>query len=626
MFRIRHFHTTLVHSQKTVAQTVNSLLSSLKFQEAQTLLESSHLSSADSINVFKHCFDVRHKSATKLAMQLGQMSLPTASFTSLPTLLYFFLRALTQNRDLQTLRDLRGLGDDISLTSNTDSPPLHALYYSVYILTYINLAQPVLALEVYLNVFNHLSETYPDMLISHQLPTIRLLNLLLEFRDTAGINKILEIVHTEESIKSPSKSIITRASWLLYLSQGCSCNDYELVKNVYDSYLMKGFNQSSNKDEILFNRELVDLFAAKGIDELVVYLILHTLSTHGDTGRALALIESFYIHRVLAGEKAFTKDLFVMVVEAYCSAENDEIHLIDPRDFKDFHDSSMERVLDVVGSFLNRANEKLSYKDISQYLSYKFMNYKAYDKNIDFKLTKTRLSTNQKLETDKASLKSSNTNISASPFGNILANLQVLDSFTRKHIEYIKSRNLPLETITLFVNCILNHINLYQNFSAIISVLKNLQSLDPDFLADWLNSDLMDIILHSMANSTGCKLCSLHLFKYLRSRTKLTHFQYYCFISSILRGDFYVQLKYYLYFYIKDLGSFDIRTKQLINDLPLHVRENMDLELQQLIEHQLIMGIQNEEPAVTAAQLPNFNREYLPEIDKRDYAYFSRLF
>lgn len=599
---------------------VNKLLSNHKFQELRQYMFNQTFTREETSQILKHCPKVSHFGTSKVALRLGMKAKHHFGPGPGDTFRTDFLKALTNNRDLNVLRDLKQFWTQVSYESLL-TPYSYALYYSVFIHTYINLNQPVMALELYINAFNQLCERFPNIVACHSLPTVRLLRLLVEFKDCGGINNILNLIQEEESIKEPKKSIITKSEWFIYLSLACSSNHYELVKTIYDNYLMKGFDQSQLTEDVLFNRELVDLFKEKEITSLIVMLILQTLSTHGDTARSLALIESFYIHRVLEGEKAFTKDIFSMVVEAYCSAENDEIQHLDPELLKYYRDSSMERVLDVIGNYIIKSSDRLSYKDVCQYLSYKFMNYKAYDEHIERDLAKQE-ATERETEPEKTS----NRNMAVSPFGNILANLRILSSFVESHIKYIQTQNYPPETTTLFINCVLNHLSIHQNFSSVASILTVLHQNNANFIKDWLDHDLIDIILNSMANSAA-KLSSLHLFNYLRKTTQLTHHHYRCFVSSCLRGDFYSQLTGYLYYYIKDYGFIGSRTLELIDSLPEAIKEDIyhHPQLSQLIHHQDVSNI-IPNPQVTDKQLENFNRDYDPVIDQRDYAYIRYLF
>lgn len=564
-------------------------------------------------SLLKRCVDARDSEASELSLKLG-----INAYRYDKNLLHFMLMALGYCRNLKVLLSLKQFWD--SQVDSQNSPKLLAQYYTVFINTYINVNQPILAFERYFQAFERLSNLGLTSVSAH-LPTQRLFGLLARFRDCDSLYKLLILVeHDETSFLANQKKSLTPELWMSCFAVAAEENDYELTKTIYDLYLMKNYKPGISGD-MLFSQDLKDLFAEKGVTTNMVYTMLNILSSHGDTTRALHLVEAFYVHRVVIGKKALTKDLLIRLVQAYCMINKDELALSD-----DYYDTSVERVLDVLGRYLDRSEKDLlTYKDISTFLSNKFSTYKAFDEHIE----RDRLKRSRALidSNNEVSSKLSNPNIEVSSLGNVLANMDILSSFTSWHMSYIQRQEYPKETSTLFINCLLNHVGVHQNFSAIVKVLLELQKLDQDF-KQWLDNDLYNIILNSLANSGSSKLVSLYLFKFMRSHTKLNHLQYSLFVSSILRGDFYDQLQYYLYNYLQDHGRIGSRCRDLLLDLPPAVVDG-NAGLRYIVDHlndkELIIADPGE-PTITHNQLDSFNRKYYPDIDEKELVYIKHLF
>lgn len=503
-------------------------------------------------------------------------------------LFYLVLKQLQSQTDFGVLNQLKEVWSDRYQNS---TPQVQAAYYSTFIHIYINNDQYLMAKSLYFQTFEAFN-TIKD------LPTIKLLNSLLKFKDCDGICDVLEIIAVEDP------SMITKATWIYYLSLAFSENHHRLVKTVYDHYLMKDL--ATAKEFLQTN--ISNYFQDKGLNDSMIFLMLQTLSSNGDVARSLSLIEKFYFERLMITGQSLSKELAICVVEAYCYAEADEHNHLNPQEYKNYHDESMERVLDVLGKIMERSDEKLTYKDVSHYLSNKFLKFKIYDKNADEEFTKKEIINQQR---GKEEMKRYNENLERFTQGNILANLQNLQAFSSKHIEYIQKQKY--DCLTLFINCMLNHINLYQNFSGMVKLLSVLRDLNRNFVEEWLDQDLMNIIINCLGNSNA-KLSSLHIFNFMKSSNfEVTEENYYGFISLSLRGDFHSQLAFYLYHYLQDFGSLGIRIHELLEELPSKLIPDME-------------NLTEIKPNITDHELPDFNRRYDYQLDLRDYEHIKNIF
>lgn len=503
-------------------------------------------------------------------------------------LFYLILKQLQSKLDLGILSHLKDIWTGRSEHSTYQ---VQSAYYSTFIHIYLNLDQYLMAKTLYFQTSDALSTT-------KDLPTIKLLNILLKYKDLDGICDVLEMVSLEDS------SVITKATWIYYLSLAFGENHHRLVKTVYDHYLMKDLNSSKQ----FLETNISNYFQDKGLNDSMIFLMLQSLSSHGDVSRSLSLIEKFYFERLMITGQSLSKELAICVIEAYCFTDADDYHQLNPLEYKNYHDTSVERVLDVLGRIMERSDEILTYKDISHFLSNKFMNYRIYDKNADEEYNKKEIIHQQR---GKEEMKRYNENLERFTQGNIMANLQNLQAFASKHIKYIQEKNY--QCLTLFINCMLNHINLYQNFSGMVKLLSGLKDLNSNFVDEWLDQHLISIIINCIGNSNA-KLSSLQIFKFMKkSNLQITEENYYGFISLSLRGDFHSQLAFYLYNYLQDFGSIGIRVNELLEELPSHLAPDID----SLVEV---------EPIITDHELQDFNRRYDYHLDSRDCDVIKNIF
>lgn len=459
------------------------------------------------------------------------------------------------------------------------------LYHSTYINILFNTHQNEIAFDYLEDILEQYLKTssIPTLQIFKKLPMIRFLGILGTVKDCDRLNSWLHVIVVAESIEKVSPSMISNKIWIQSLNIGLAKNHYDLVKTVYDNCIMKEFDNSSISTEqaVLERIDENSGFFSSLTNEMVLQ-ILHTFSTHGDVNLTLALIETHFLHKNVQGERALSKDLCIKIIDAYCynldlTLDWDAESLAENKHLKD---ESVMGLLDVLNGFITKFktdNIPFSYKDISTSISTKFWNYHVYDENIERSITR-QASIKEKIKeiviSDEAideilPKKVTNTNIASSRFGNQLANLDILEDFVKTHLDYLTTNNkFHNETITLFLNCLLNHLALFQNFSAIVRALLACGKYNSK-LKLWLNDDLFDIILHSMANSSASKKCSMVLYKYLKDNdVTLTRNHFELFISANLIGYIHDGLQFFVYEYLKAFKSFDDSLWSLISTVP----------------------------------------------------------
>lgn len=507
---IRHYSVdiSLRVADRLAIKDVLGHLHNKEYPQALQILNNESINATGYNMILKQLIEQKHPGNVKL--QIGELSYK-ASHHSISKVLY----SLKYGSDLDVLANLKRFWDE-KVDDRLKNKTTLTAYYSVFINSYIMLNQHLIAMDMYFRAYKELSDV--ETLVE-RLPTEELFRHCVKKSDVHGLNKFINLVHNTGFMK--------KTHWHQALSAAVMEADYQLIKTIFDHYLMANIDNSMFvvNEEILFNK---DLKVFEDISEENVKKMLQVLSANGDVSRCVGIIEMLYVQRVLTGQKGLSKDMCITVIESYCMGQNE----------------NLTTILDVIGGFLKTDSESLTYKDISNFMSTKFIRYDAHD-----------------LKKDDDSLEINS--------GNILANMNVLLKFTNQHIKYIQEKQLPANTITIFLNCLLNHISINQNFSAIVRVLTELEKYNKHFVEEWLNDDLMNIILHCMSNSSSAKLCSLELFNYMRQQSKITTTHYYYFISSILRGDFQSQLKYYLHFYFQDHNKIEPRIQSILRDIPL---------------------------------------------------------
>lgn len=534
-------------------------------------------------------------------------------------------------------------------------------YCSTYITILLRSGQTERAVDEFEKTLRRLEDSGYDLQdILKELPILRLLLVLQRDKDFDNILKWLTIVQEIDDRQrhqdiNDNKRIISNELWVQFLDTALSSNHYKLVKLVYDHFIMRGFSNSTiSIEDAIFEDLTTKDSGFNYINDDTTFQILHTLSGNGDVDLTLSLIESHYIHKKFKGERALNKELYIKIIEAYCYSDKlTKIWNESEPGHHELKDTSIEQILSVINGIMEKLEvdkeEQLNYRDISVAMSSKFWSYSDHDKNIEKAVQKRnqisdRILHSEENETVTTVLprKMANTNIESSQYGNLLANLDVLHDFVGSHTQYMLNENLD-SSITIFINCILEHLHIHQNFTSIVRTLQSLFHVEHDFATKWLDKDLFDIIFNSLANSSSSKLCSLTLFNYFKESNKiLSHENYYCLMSAVLRGYFHDGLQFYLYHYLLDYGGMvDDKIIMLLREIPkseLRGHENThkifeyvaDLSRHSLtLSRETIDGIWDEwhlckNLSRIAEEKPTkFNRIYHKLFDERDCGYLE---
>lgn len=469
-----------------------------------------------------------------------------------------------------------------------DNENLEILYHSAYVNILFNTHQNNSAFEY----FEHLIANYlqtsslPSCQILNRLPVNRFIGLLISNKDCDSLNKWLDVILEAESLEKSSSSKIDGATWVHVLTVALSQNHYDLTKNVYDNFIMKQFRNSAISIEDAIFKPVYHTSTLNSFTDELILQILHTFSTHGDVNLTLSLIESLFLHKFVQGEKALTKELCIKILEAYCynpelkaNWDGNEI-----KDYKNIDDESIMGVLGVLNGFITKFKQdgtKLYYNDISASLSFKFWNYQSYDKNIEHSINRQK-AIEQKIESLEENRfeskilpkKMSNTNISSSRFGNTFANMTTLEKFVESHFQFLQENTkFHQETITVFLNCLLNHLFLHQNFTAAIRVLLVLKRVNPDF-GNWLDEDLFLLLFKLMGNGTATKRCSIVLYEHLKQKRNLIPEQIFIqILEANFRGYCHDAVQYIMYEYLTTFNSILRQILETLSNLPSKVVE-----------------------------------------------------
>ena len=574
---------------------------SVKFDKGRNHLENGRkrvdLSYSECLNLMKECHKYKTSLTVKRSLALYYNCMvhylessqdERITLEEHDNVVFYLLISFQNCVEITDLIRLRIFWDSI-ISHNLNNKKLRYLYISAFIHTFLNIGQNQKAIETFEKGYqdNFVSqgenpELRVDADVFQSFPIIRLLDIMCSNRDCNGLLKWLTIL-VKDNQSQLLESHLKDNHWLKYLNLALTENDYQLVKCIYDKFIMRDFQNGLNSEDILFH-ERRSLFLSDSIESLnndTFYRILHTFAVNGDINLVLSLIETHFFHKTLQGQRALTKDLCIKIIEAYCyhtsaeSFENDA----DSLPYKGT-DEGMCRVLDVVNTFVEKFeggnSNQITYKDITEALSYKFMNYKLEGYNANYsKFSKSEPSEEMEDSVDMSNFDNElGTNLKnfTSGRGNVLANFSVLSTFIESHILYMKARNFHHKTFILFVNCVLNHTNLYQNFTGTIKVLTILSKFNSRVTEEWLDGLLYDIIMNSLSNSNSGKICSHLLFNFLKENKVLSPDHFRCLISANLRGSIHKGLQYFLYqYYLYFGGSLDKKILSLLLDIPINI-------------------------------------------------------
>lgn len=343
-------------------------------------------------------------------------------------------------------------------------------------------------------MFENCARNYDHNDCINYLPIAKLLDAMCLLRDCDLLVEALQMA-------VPQGLELLHKLWTNYLSLGLQVNHAALVTFIYTTIIMRSATALLSEEVVLTNKvteaeEANPVLAS--MSETTLSAILHTFATNGDVNNTLGLIEWHYIHKAMRGEKNLDKDLLAKIVQAYCYRNGD--------------DQSFSRILDVIESFSGRLHE-YSYKDFSESISHHL-------------------------------------SLGWSDLHNPLFSLEELRLFSSKQL--LHALLLSKSTIVIFINCMLNHLTKYQNFSSVVTFLSTVQQHTD--VSEYLDSDLYDILFKSISSSAAARRCGLYLHSYLKELISRRNLEY--LILSSLRGTQYnLLLESYVYDHLSLYGE-----------------------------------------------------------------------
>ena len=561
--------------------------------------------------------------ATQLCLELLQVG---CTDNELDTAFGLVLVCAARCDDFTQLVTLRILFDAVSSRCTDDT---RMKYFAAVLTQYLNSNQYSSFLE-HLYMFQ---ESFVDVAERRRffssLPLQRVLEAMFSAHDCANLMLFLENV-----LNCPGPDLLSLRLWVQALGVGLSLNHYELVKLICDRVLLKGVDKNISVEKILFDNSFVKLLKEnavfRSLSETTVNHVIHTLALHGDVTLCLFLIELYYVHKSLKGERGLSKELRIDIVQAYCFHEHtwDETN-VGPKD------ESVKQVLDVIYNFAGK--EKLTYADISDAFLYKLLNYHVYDKNIenfrnkvDAGLARFRHDLDEDKEAVLARMVQS-APISNSSQGSVLMNMETLRQFVVEHTAYVSLQNYGQGTLQTFVNCVLNHMTKYQNLSGLITILEALSTLNKNFAAEWLDSDLAEIIAQCLAASHANMVSGLPLFQYFTSTREITPKMMKCFVYSGLRNPLTTSLlELYMYNFLKRCPgtSSKLLVERIRNWASEHptgrpLAEFLSSEGLASLDQWISRGFVHDPSQIVPSQVVSTKHS---EIDLRDYLRLQTLF
>lgn len=367
-------------------------------------------------------------------------------------------------------------------------------------------------------IFENCARMYDHTNCIIYLPITKLLDTMCLLRDCDLLVETLQMA-------VPHGLELLHKQWTSYLSLGLQLNHGALVTFIYSNIIMRSATTLLPEEVVLTNKireaEQANPVLAS-MSETTLSAILHTFATNGDVDNTLGLIEWHYIHKAMRGEKHLDKELLAKIVQAYCYRKGDA--------------QAFSRILDVIDSFSGRLHD-YSYRDFSESISH-------------------HLSSGW---TDQH---------------NPLFSLDALRLFSSKQL--LHALLLSRSTIVIFINCTLNHLAKYQNFSSVVTFLSTIQQHTD--VSEYLDCDLYDIIFKSISSSAAARRCGLYLHEYLKKPVSKRNLEY--LILSSLRGTRYnLLLESYVYDHLSLYG--EIRPSILMR---ISEHRNANVRLRMLLE------------------------------------------
>lgn len=586
------FSTSVSHNTRQAAsKSPNSRVSVDHLSTRLTALYESPVLQ-DVLEIMKSCARSGSPGTTKIAIEaytLACTAFPKSTNSEMSKNVQNVLGAFKYCHSVHELAQLRHLWQSV-VPEAAQLPINRVRYYASFIHVMLNTSQMPSALTLFHEIMKkNIDVPHPVRL--RILPVQRLLTHLIVTKSCDDIIGVLQAALPWGVAVSLSD----------YLSLGLRQSHYKLVRFVYDREIVPEFDNVpaiGNK----YNRASL-------------LRILHVFAINGDIQRTLTFIEKYFIHENFRGKKAITKELSLNIIEAY------SYHAAS----QSGRDESIMRILDIISGLNDKlkrdGHDLLAYKDITEPMSQRFLKYE-----------RTRISDEDQ---DPNQLAVENSHYSSE---NTLSNLLTLSDMIRIHLAYIELKGYSLDVTRIFMNTVLNHVNLHQNFSGLIRALLAFQGHSSKF-GILFDKDTINIVFNSLANSNSAKQASLVLFNFLKSRRyRLNQDNYICLVSATLRGDFHKLLQYFLFQYRTDFpNDMDTGMCDLLKSIPSSALKT-DRATEKAIEYVIKIqpgqdtdenlatyweqhSICREEPIITDAKLTGFKREYNYTVDSRDADY-----
>lgn len=480
-----------------------------------------------------------------------------------------------------------------------------------------------------LELMEHSLLSFPDrqdqLTLLKYLPMMKAFDMMCSFQDCGTLYDWLLVLIE----RLPHTVLLYH--WTKYLDLALSKNHYNLTKLIYSHVIMAG-RELLSVDDVLTSTVVADLESKSpvlaSLSDSMLQAVLHTLASHGDVSLTLNLIEWHYIHKEMRGESALTKELCIEIVRSYCYHKEENIPKIDEGD------AGAKRVLDVLDSLLSRLKEEFVYTDISDAISHKLNTLNIFDQSVAaarLKELATMEFINAQENSKSMARKLTNKNISDALQGNVLMNNKILHQTIAQHLNYMITKNMSLKCVRLYVECLLNHVNKYQNTSGLVSAMMAMKSVKHD-MSHWLTPSVFDIVFKSISNSPAAQMTGTALFTFMKQNgMKISTFNIEQLIFSTLRGpQFNELLEYYLYEYLST-------SPQNINPHILHrIRNYTHLNdegrrlLHFLEENTVTSALKLWESYSFRSKLPlwdsspqSYSKEHYHQIDSRDAQYLS---
>lgn len=492
--------------------------------------------------------------------KLALLVVPPVTLSQRRDLWYNLLRLFEfcyKNTDLAALKLLKeSETESLELFDRRFGRKYTYLYYSTYINTFLNCNQIFEALDTFHETVDTLLNdgiNYAEIVVN--LPTKRLVNFLHQNGAWDELYLLLDEVYQHKDCAS---MLDIDNNWINLLQGAVMGNHYNLCKLLTEHYIMKDLGDVPLETVLFENSKNLS-----NICDGLVMLILQILSLNGDVMSTISLIETFYLHKNMRGERGLTKELSTDIIRAYCAfpVSNDSTE----------EDTTMLAILDVINKFVLRFGKIdiwLSYKDIGDLLSSKFFHYR-----LGLVLERSQQNPNKHLDGHLR--------------GNPFANLQVLEKFVTDHVKYMLNQNFENLTVVLFINCVLNHVSIHQNFTGVIKVLSTLFQINNNQeISKWLNPDLFQILLHSLGQSSTSKFSSIVLYEYMKQHNLLKPIYLRDFILSSVRlthgqslswGSM-PNLLFYIYDYLSQVESVDMYVKDILENLLGIIKQESSLK------------------------------------------------